>query len=338
MKTKWYLVFAASIALLLVAFVLASMTRAQTGTPGDEDNPSGSTVQSEEPAVEASLAGANEPTVLQEEDPQPLYPGAVTIVNDVVQVQGRLTEPDGTPLNGNHNLTVSIYDTLSGGTARCTDTDPVTVIDGLFTVSMDFCTAQVFNGDALFIGIKVDADPEMTPRQEIFSVPYAWALRPGAIVKGADSFVFVPGNTLVKNLSGDTTRWDIQVNGGARIWRGSVAGTKTVYFPITIPAVLYGQNVTVKQLTVYYRVSNAANGYISRTVLNVQTNAAGYLNIIDDGTNHTSTTASSYSISPSSNNVISSTQGTLSLFMNLSFVNDVDYVDVSAIRLRLGHP
>ena len=338
MKTKWYLVLATSLVLLAAAFMLANMARAQTGTPGDEDNPPGPAVQSEEPAVEASQPGVNDPTGLQEEDPQPLYPGAVTITNDVVQVQGRLTAPNGTPLNGSHNVKVSIYDTTSGGTARCTDEDPVMVTDGLFTMSMDFCSADDFNGDALFMGIEVDGDTEMTPRQEIFSVPYAWALRPGAIVKGADSFVFVPGNTLVKNLSGDTTRWDIQVNGGARIWRGSAAGIKTVYFPITIPAVLYGQNVTVKALTVYYKVSNAANGFIDRTVMNVQTDADSYLNIIDDGTNRTSTTASSYGITLSSNNVISSTQGTLSLFLNLNFTNDVDFVDISAIRLRLGHP
>jgi hypothetical protein len=335
MKNRWYLALAAGLALLAVAFMLGSMVRAQTGIPGDEDNPSGLTVQSEEPAVDINPPAANAPTGAQAEDLQLLEPGAVTIVNDVVQVQGRLTAPNGVPLNGNHTVAVSIYD--SGGTPRCTDSDPVTVVDGLFTMSMDFCTAADFNGDALYMGIQVDADPEMTPRQEIFPVPYAWALRPGAIVKGADSYVFVPGNTLVKNLSQDTTRWDIQSNGAARIWRGATAGSKTVYFPIIIPAVLYGQNVTVEQMVVYYRVNNASNGYIDRTVLNVQTDADSFVNIIDDETNRTSTAASSYSITFTSNNVISSTQGTLSLFLSLHFADDTNYVDISAIRLRLGH-
>jgi hypothetical protein len=259
------------------------------------------------------------------------------IINDVVQVQGRLTDASGAPINGPVTVTAAIYDASAGGTARCTDSDTVAVTNGLFTMAMDFCTAADFNGDALWLGIKVGSDLEMTPRQEIFAVPYAWGLRPGAIVRGADSYVFVPGNALVKNLASDTTRWDIQANGAAIIWRGSAAGIKTIYYPITLPSVLYGQYTTLKSLTIYYKCSNGANGYIDYVDLNIQTDADSWLSVVDDTTDRTSTVATSFTLQLTENNELSSNQGILGLYMYLNFANDSDYVQIGGIRLQLGH-
>jgi hypothetical protein len=362
MKRRSYLILAASLALLAVALLLGGLAYAQTGSePGGPESPGGSTIQSTEPAIDPSTPGdesipdsdsiqSGEPALdsglpgvdvqpeIREEDPQPLYPGAVAVVvDDVVQVQGRLSAPNGFPLDGSYSVTVSIYDTTTGGVPRCSDSDTTTVTDGLFTMNMDFCTATVFNGDQLYMGIKVGTDPEMTPRQAIYSVPYAWALRPGAIVKGADSYVFVPGNALIKNLNTDTTRWDIQANGAARIWRGSTAGTKVIYLPVSLPGVLYGQNVTVEQLTVYYRSQNGTNSYIDETDLYVGTDADSWLQLATDTTNHTSNVAASYTIQITQNNVLSNTQGVLGLFMYLSFANDTEYLQIGGVRLRLGH-
>jgi hypothetical protein len=259
------------------------------------------------------------------------------LIDDVVQVQGRLTDAGGAPINGNVNVTAAIYDVSVGGVARCSDIDTVIVSNGLFTMAMDFCTASVFNGDQLWLGIQVGADPEMTPRQAIYAVPYAWSLRPGSIVKGADSYVFIPGNTLVKNLSSDTTRWDIQANGAARIWRGASAGTKVIYLPVILPAVLYGQNITIEEIRVYYRCQNGANSYIDETDLLVQTDADSWLTIVQDPTNRASNTASSYTLSVSANNVLSLDQGALGLFFYIHFNNDTDYLQLGGVRLRLGH-
>ncbi|NTW88323.1 MAG: hypothetical protein HGB26_04190 [Desulfobulbaceae bacterium] len=265
-------------------------------------------------------------------------PNALALItNDVVEVQGRLTDADGKPVNNAVTVTVSIYDVSTGGTARCTDSDSVTPVNGLFTMPMDYCTAADFNGDQLFMGIKVGADAEMTPRQEIYAVPYAWNLRPGAIVKGDDSYIFVPGSALVKNLNTDTTRWDIEASGGARIYRGASVGTKTIYIPITLPGVLYGQNVTLKQLTIYYKTSNGTNAYIDYVDMNLQTDADSWVSIVEDNTNLTSTAAASHSISIIANNVLSSSQGIVGLYMYLIFANDIDFVELGGVRLRLGH-
>jgi hypothetical protein len=292
---------------LALALALVGFVSARTGGPDDDDNGAFS--------VNATAA----------------------VVDDVVQVQGRLTDASGNPLNANVSLTASIYDVSVGGTARCSDADTVSVVNGLFTMAMDFCTASVFNGDQLWLGLQVGADPEMTPRQAIYAVPYAWGLRPGAIVKGADSYVFVPGNTLIKNLNTDTTRWDIQANGAARIWRGATAGTKVIYLPVTLPAVLYGQNVTIEEMRVYYRSQNGANSYIDETDLYAQTDADSWIQMRTDTNNHTSNTAASYTLAITQNNVLSNTQGGMGLFMYLSFANDTDYIQIGGVRLRLGH-
>ena len=292
---------------LALALALVGFVSAQTGGPDDDDNGAFS--------VNATAA----------------------VLNDVVQVQGRLTDASGSPINGSRSITAAIYDVSVGGTARCSDADTVSVANGLFTMAMDFCTASDFNGDQLWLGIKVGSDPEMTPRQAIYAVPYAWGLRPGAIVKGADSYVFVPGNALIRNLNTDTTRWDIQANGAARIWRGPTAGTKVIYLPVTLPAVLYGQNVTVEEMRVYYRSQNGANSYIDETDLYAQTDADSWIQMRTDTNNHSSSTAASYTLAITQNNVLSSTQGAMGLFMYLHFANDTDYMQIGGVRLRLGH-
>jgi hypothetical protein len=107
-------------------------------------------------------------------------------VGDVVPIQGRLTDASGSPLTGNYNVRASLYDASTGGTMLCSDTDAVIVDNGLFNMYLDGsngCTASDIDGKQLYLGITVGSDPEMTPRQAIYSIPYAWSLRPGAIIR-----------------------------------------------------------------------------------------------------------------------------------------------------------
>lgn len=123
------------------------------------------------------------------QDPQPaeeLQPeGEAEVTGDVspyIPIQGRLTNSSGTPLNGYYNMTFSLYTVSSGGTAKCTNTQTVTVTNGLFSTRIANCTSATLNGQLLYLGIKVGSDPEMTPRQPIYPIPYAWSLRPGAVI------------------------------------------------------------------------------------------------------------------------------------------------------------
>ena len=121
--------------------------------------------------------------------------GPLTLMDDVIQVQGRLTDASGNPINGTRAITYALYTASSGGTALCSDPDTVAITDGLFNSQFDFCTASIINGQRLYLGITVAGDAEMTPRQQLYSVPYAWSLRPGAIISDNGSTTVKVYNT-----------------------------------------------------------------------------------------------------------------------------------------------
>ncbi|UCC64972.1 MAG: hypothetical protein JSV36_08020, partial [Anaerolineae bacterium] len=99
-----------------------------------------------------------------------------------IPIQGRLTDSSGTPLDGSYDVTFRLYEVSSGGTAVCEDTRSVSVENGLFSHYFQGCSK--IDGRQLYLGVQVEADPEMSPRQYIDNVPYAWSLRPGAIISG----------------------------------------------------------------------------------------------------------------------------------------------------------
>ena len=98
-------------------------------------------------------------------------------VPNLIDYQGRLTDDNGDPIDGNVSILFSIYNVETGGTALWFETqDSVDVNDGLFQVTLGSETnlpEDLFNGADRWVGIKVESDGEMTPRTEIVSVPYA---------------------------------------------------------------------------------------------------------------------------------------------------------------------
>jgi len=107
---------------------------------------------------------------------------AVAAVSGRIPIQGRLTDAGGNPLNGAYSIQFSLYDVSSGGTALCSDINSVAVDNGLFYSEILGDCSGIADGQQLYLGIKVGADPEMTPRQGIYPVPYASTLRPGAVI------------------------------------------------------------------------------------------------------------------------------------------------------------
>ncbi len=110
------------------------------------------------------------------------------VTGRIIPIQGRLTDASGNPISGTKSITFTLYTALSGGTIVCQDKDSVTVNNGLFNASMDYCTASDINGQRLYLGIWVAGEAaEMTPRQVIYPVPYAFSLVPGAVISFTDS-------------------------------------------------------------------------------------------------------------------------------------------------------
>ena len=159
----------------------------------------------------------------------------------------------------------------------------------------------------------------------------------GVIESTADSYIFISGNEFIKNVDTDSTRWDCLGNGSVKIWRGGTAGDKFIYIPVTLPGVLYGQNVKVEEITIYYKCQDGTKNYIGNTCLWKQTSATGYVELVTDYTHRTSNTATSYTLPLTANNTLSSDQGILSLHVRLDFVDDANYIQFGGARLRLGH-
>ena len=117
------------------------------------------------------------------ESDRAVSPDAPSASSNYIPIQGRLTDASGNPLNGTYLVTFRLYGVYEGGTALCTDTRSIQVNNGLFSYYFTGCTAAL-DGRQLYLGVQVESDAEMTPRQYIDNVPYAWTLRPGAVISG----------------------------------------------------------------------------------------------------------------------------------------------------------
>ena len=98
-------------------------------------------------------------------------------VPQLMNYQGVLTDPVTGELvpDGDYEMTFSLYDVATGGTSLWSETQTVTVADGLFSVllgSVQPLALEDFTGTT-YLGVQVGADPEMTPRQQVVSVAYA---------------------------------------------------------------------------------------------------------------------------------------------------------------------
>jgi len=101
-------------------------------------------------------------------------------VPPMINYQGKLMQPSGAVVpDGTYSMQFAIYDVPTGGTALWSETNTsVQVKGGLFATMLGSVVnlpANIFDSPNRWFGVKVGADPEMTPRQKTASVPYAQA-------------------------------------------------------------------------------------------------------------------------------------------------------------------
>jgi hypothetical protein len=129
---------------------------------------------------------------------------AATTIPTAFSYQGTLRDASGNLVTGTVNLSLRLYGVVTGGNPLYSeDFANVNVRSGLFTVIVgdaQSLPASVFNTFPLYIGIKVNNDAEMLPRQRLHPVPYAMQsssaqnavtadnLNPGGGVPGSVSF------------------------------------------------------------------------------------------------------------------------------------------------------
>jgi len=153
-----------------------------------------------------------------------------------------------------------------------------------------------------------------------------------------DSYIWVPG---LAGRSTSTPESMVNVNTanfGVVGLTTTTTGQKYFYIPVTTPAQLYGQEVRVEELTVYYYTSDSAS-HINLTYLAKLTGADSRDKLIDDEGIHTSTSPSSYSLAPeaTSNYTMTASGGALNFQLGLYFGSTEHTIYIGGIRLRLGH-
>ena len=105
-------------------------------------------------------------------------------VPERLSIQGRLTNASASPIVGVHTVTFSAYDSPAGGTLLWSENQSVTTdAQGLFSVSLGAVSPIKWwyfnNVSAAYLGMKVEADPEMSPRLAL--TPSLYALRTGSL-------------------------------------------------------------------------------------------------------------------------------------------------------------
>ena len=110
-------------------------------------------------------------------------------VPQLINYQARLTDvATGLPVDdGEYAITFSFYETSTGGSALWTESQSVQSTNGIYSVllgSINPLDVSLFSGATRYLGITVGSDPEMMPRKQMVSVPYAFSAE--AVANEAD--------------------------------------------------------------------------------------------------------------------------------------------------------
>ena len=114
---------------------------------------------------------------------------AAAQVPQTINFQGYLTDADGTPIIGNRSMIFKLYTVASGGTAAWTETQTVTIANGVYNVRLgSVMPITLATSTQYYLAVTIGTDPEMTPRTALTSVMSALMLR-DVTIKGSNTFV-----------------------------------------------------------------------------------------------------------------------------------------------------
>ena len=116
--------------------------------------------------------------------------------------QGKLTDPDGVPLSGEFEMNFILYTAPTGGTQQWSETQTVTVSDGIYNLILGADTAfpaDLFaNNHVLYLEVELKRPTDiewetLAPRQQLTSTAYAMKAEKAAdadLLDGKDSADF----------------------------------------------------------------------------------------------------------------------------------------------------
>ncbi len=141
---------------------------------------------------------SSEPRILaQETAPESNSTTAIeAVITPVMSYQGRLLEA-GAPVSGIRSMIFTLYNASTAGTLVWSETQSVTVTNGLFQVALGsvtpFSEAVVGQMDQN-LWLEINVGGNILPRQQLMGSPYALSLAPGAEVTGSTARTLSLGN------------------------------------------------------------------------------------------------------------------------------------------------
>ena len=191
--------------------------------------------------------------------------------------QGRFTDASvPQPTNGTYNMQFALFDAAANGNQiGVTVTIPaVQVVNGIFTVTLDYPAAASFDSSPRFLQLTV-GNTVLSPRQEITSAPYAIRARNATLANdsnklgGIEADQYVTGQVVrsVNNLTNNVT-----LAAGANITITPVGNTLTIASTGGIGSFI--DNSTVQQPTSNFNISGGGTvgGTLSANIVNSTTN------------------------------------------------------------------
>jgi len=139
-------------------------------------------------------------------------------VPQMINYQGRLTDPGGAALDTTVSMDFAIYDDSTGSVLKWAETHPsVMVVGGTFSIILGTTVPiddSVFNQPDRWLGVAVGGDPEIEPRTRLVSVGYSHRV---STVDGAAGGI-ISGDVSIQNdlfVSGQATIGPGHTNSGS---------------------------------------------------------------------------------------------------------------------------
>ncbi len=123
---------------------------------------------------------------------------------------------------------------------------------------------------------------------------------------------------------------------GTAILSSTIAGTQYFYLPVAVPSQLYGQEVAVREVTLFYYVSDSHSPIVA-TRLEKMTAADSSETLLHETLPLTSTLPTSYTMTTSGTYTLTQTAGPLNLQLTLNFADPSHAIYIGGMRLKLMH-
>jgi hypothetical protein len=165
----------------------------------------------------------------------------------------------------------------------------------------------------------------------------------GTITSTEPTYLWISGNDVVRYAQNDTTIINLMSNGGAVLEQGATANVKYVVLPVTIPGTLYGQNVRLAALDIYWQGETSMDALVDMR-LRRQTGACWdcYMEMVHDATDYTcdedgNPTGCTQHTDLAVNNVLSSDSGITYLMVAFAFSGPSTEIRLGGARLTLEY-